>query len=417
LAHLKPKREGKKQEGFMEKQLVKVAPQTLDLADIDCEAQEALFAIDDRLVLKLDNNEATVGPSPLVFKAISRAAADNQLNIEADIYSRRLRRKISHYVGANYNSIACFSSISDSLAVLARTYLTFGLEALAVYPAEKSIVDILISSGAQVNVTEHEDVFRPNVEEITRKISPKTRLIYLGNPANCSGACFSEAELVFLLSYAEKSLIVLDESYYEFCGITMVDLTKKFSNLVILRTFAKAFALAGAPTSYIITDPQNIRFIIRIGQYSAPNFLAQTAALAALDDISYMVDYVRQVNRAKHMLFDNLTRMGYAFIITAANFMILKVPDSENICRSFARNNIYVRDLSDIPGMNGYIQLTVGTPVQMETVLEHLGRQSKENAEKLNNVPFQAVDTSKIIIRDNIEIIKEPEPDYIERYY
>jgi hypothetical protein len=83
LGSFKTETEGKKQEGFMEKQLVKVAPQTLDLADIDCEAQEALFAIDDRLVLKLDNNEATVGPSPLVFKAISRAAADNQLNIEA----------------------------------------------------------------------------------------------------------------------------------------------------------------------------------------------------------------------------------------------------------------------------------------------------------------------------------------------
>lgn len=401
----------------MEKQLVKVAPQTLELADIDGEIQEALFAIDNRLVLKLDNNEATIGPSPLVFKAISQVAASHQLNIESDIYSRRLRRKISHYVGANYNSIACFSGVTDALAVLARTYLTSNVEALVVGPSEKAVVDILTSSGARVNETEHEDIFQPTVEEIARKIGHKTRMVYLGNPANYSCARFSEAELVFLLSYAENSLIVLDESYYEYCGITMIDLTKKFSNLVILRTFAKAFALAGTPTSYIVTDPQNIRFINRIGQYSAPNLLAQTAALAALDDISYMVDYVRQVNKAKHLLFDSLTRMGYAFIISAANFILLKVPDCDSITRSFARNNIYVRDLSEIPEMNGFIQITIGTPAQMEAVLEHLGRQSKENAPALRSVPFNAVDTTKVIIRDNIEIISKPEPEYSEKYY
>lgn len=401
----------------MEKQLVRVAPQTLELADVDGEVQEALFAIDNRLVLKLDNNESTVGPSTLVLKAISQVAANHQLNIESDIHSRRLRRKISHYVGANYNSIACFSNTNDILSALARTYLAPGLEALVVSPTDRSTTDIFISSGAQVAATEHEDIFQPTVEEITRQIGPKTRIVYLGNPANYSCARFSEAELVFLLSYAEKSLIVLDESYYEYCGISMVDLTKKFTNLVIIRTFAKAFALAGIPTSYIITDPQNIRFINRIGQYSAPNLLAQTAALAALDDISYMVDYVRQVNKAKHLLFDNLTRMGYAFIISAANYILLKVPDSESITRSFARNNIYVRDLSDIPEMNGFIQFTVGTSTQMETVIEHLGRQCKENAEGLKSRPFEPVDTSKVIIRDTYEVITKPEPEYSERYY
>jgi histidinol-phosphate aminotransferase len=394
----------------MEKQQVRVAPHTLELADIDGEIQEALFAIDNRLVLKLDNNETSVGPSPLVFKAISQAAANDQLNIEADIYSRRLRRKISHYAGANYNSIACFSGNSTALAVLANTYLAPGLEALVVWPSEQSVIDILISSGAQVNKTQHDDVFQPSVEEIARNIGPKTRLIYLGNPANHSGARFSEAEIVFLLSYAEKSMVVLDESYYEYCGITMIDLTRKFSNLVVLRTFAKAFGLAGTPTSYVVTDPQNIRYINRIGQYSAPDLLAQTAALAALDDISYMVDYVRQVNKAKHLLFDNLTRMGYAFIISAANFILLKVDDSDNFIRNFARNNIYVRDLSDIPELNGYIQMTIGAPAQMELVIEQLGRQAKEYASRLGKTPVAIPSTQRIIIRDKFEIETEKEP-------
>jgi histidinol-phosphate aminotransferase len=394
----------------MEKQLVRVAPQTLELADVDGEIQEALFAIDNRLVLKLDNNETTVGPSPLVFKAISQTAANNQLNIESDIYSRRLRRKISHYTGANYNSIACFSGTSAALTVLAKTYLAPGMESLVVWPAEKSVVDILIASGAQVNKTQHDDVFQPTVEEIARSIGPKTRMIYLGNPANHTGARFSEAEIVFLLSYAEKALVVLDESYYEYCGITLVDLTKKFSNLVVLRTFARAFALAGTPTSYIVTDPQNIRYVNRIGQYSAPDLLAQTAALAALDDISYMVDYVRQVNKAKHLLFDNLTRMGYAFVIPAANFIILKVADSDSFIRSFARNNIYVRDLSDIPELSGYIQMAIGTPAQTEIVLEQLGRMAREYAGNLGRIPDTVITTPRVIIRDKFEIETAKEP-------
>jgi histidinol-phosphate aminotransferase len=397
----------------MEKQLVKVAPQTLDLADVDGEIQEALFAIDNRLVLKLDNNETTVGPSPLVFKAISQVAANYQLNIEADTNSRRLRRKISHYIGANYNSIACFSGTTAAMAALAKIYLAPGLEALVSWPAEKSVVDILTASGAQVNKTDYRDIFQPTVEEIASHVGHKTRMIYIGNPANHTGARFSEAEIVFLLSYAENSLIILDESYYEYCGVTMVDLTRKFSNLVVLRTFSKAFALAGTPTSYIITDPQNIRYINRIGQYSAPDILAQTAALAALDDISYMVDYVRQVNKAKKMLFDNLSRMGYDFITTAANFILLRVSDCEGFVRSLARNNIYVRDLSDIPEMNGFIQMAIGTPVQTEIVLEFLGRHSKDHAGKLSKNLVGVVDKDRVVIRENMVIKSQKEPAYI----
>jgi histidinol-phosphate aminotransferase len=389
----------------MERQFVRVAPHILDLADAGGETQEALFVVDGKSALKLDNNEATIGPSPLVIRTIIQAVTNQGINIDADVFSRRLRRKISHYTGANYDSIACFSGRTAAIEVLAKTYLAAGLESLISWPAEQAIADIFAAGGATHQKTNYRNIFMPTVEQIVELINPKTRLIYIGNPANPTGACLSEAEIVFLLSYAEGAMVVIDESYYEFSGMTVVDLTKKFANLAVLRTFDKAFAVAGAPSSYIVTDCQNLRFMNRLGQYNHPDMLAQAAAEAALDDISYMVDYIRQVNRSKKMLLENLGRMGYDFVVTAANYLLIRTSKSETFAKILAKNNIYVRDLSNTPAMNGFIQMAIGTPSQTEIVLDLLGRLSREYAAKLDRNFAGTIGDDPNVKRDNIPVL------------
>ena len=271
------------------------------------------------------------------------------------------------------------------METVARTYLDHNLEAVISWPSDNLFAHYAASTGAKVIKTEYFDPFTPTVEQITSCISPKTRAIYISNPGNLTGSTLSEAEIVFLLSYAEGSLVLIDESYFEFCGITITDLIPKFPNLAIIRTFSKAFALAGLDVSYILTDSRNLNFINRLGYLKGPGTLAQVAADAALDDINYAAGYVRQVNVSKKMLFDNLSRMGYEFRITASNFFLLKVNDADSLVETMAKSNIFINNISKIRGFENYVQITIGTPSHTQTVLNLLGRLAGDQALKLTD--------------------------------
>jgi histidinol-phosphate aminotransferase len=367
----------------MDKHLVKVAPHILDLPDMGEESQEALFALPGEPCLKLDRNEATIAPSPAVEECLRQCINSQSLQYEPDLSSRRLRRKLSRYTGVGFDNITCFSSKPVAFETLCRTYLADGSEAVISSPNDSAFGHIAIGSGAKVVNTLYSDIFTPSVDQIISNIGPKTRLVYINNPNSPTGALFSEAEIVFLLSYLENSMVVIDESYFEFCGVSMVDLIKKFSNLAVVRTFSKAFALGGLDAAYLLTDSSNARFINRLAWYNGPSIMAQVAAEAALDDINFATDYVRKVNRSKRMLFDSLLRMGYDCRVTAANFILLSVKDNVAMVSALAKSNIYVKALINMAGLENTIQMTIGTPEQTEIVLDILGRLAKDQATQL----------------------------------
>ena len=358
----------------MEKRLVKVKPCILDLNDPEQDLQEALFSLDENSLLKLDRNEATVTPSPLVAKTISKSLDSLSLNRQPDIRTRKLRRKLSYYSGIGFDSIACFAGLTTAMDTLVGTYLQPGLEALIISPSESSFPNSVVSTGARLVFSRHVDLFAPAIEEIIAGINQKTRLIYIANPNSISGALLTEAEVVFLLSYAENALVVVDESLFEFCGVTVTDLLTKYPNLAVLRTFSKAFALAGLDVSYILTDSRNLRFINRLGLYKEPNTLAQIAAETAIDDINYTAGFIRSVNESKKMLFENLSRLGYDFRITAANFFLLKVRDPDKLVETLTKNNIFINSLPGVEGFENYVRITIGAPSQTGVLLDSLAR-------------------------------------------
>jgi len=364
----------------MEKRLIKVNPMVLDMEDLEPETQESLFAIDDDSYLKLDRNEATVSPSPGVLKEVSRALDKLALNRRPDLKSHRLRRKLSLYTGVDFKNIACFGSVADACGALTGTYLYPGLEILMVGRADLLIEQAAMAAGATINYTEHNDYFELKIEEVINSITPKTRLIYLSNPNSLSGAILTEAEIVFLLAYAENSLVIVDETFFEFCGLTVTDLIEEYPNLAILRSFSGAFALAGIDTACLLTDYDNLRFINRIGLGQAPNSLAQVAAEKAIDELNYTAGYVRLVNESKKMLYESLLRLGYNFKITAANFLLLQVNDPQKLTAELKLSNIYINNLDRYQEFKNHVKITIGTPSQTGVLLDALARLAESHA-------------------------------------
>jgi histidinol-phosphate aminotransferase len=364
----------------MEKRLVKVAPYVLDLTEPQADNQEGLFTLDENTLLKLDQNEATVAPSPRVIKALQHAIDSKSLNHQTDIMSRKLRRKISDYTGVGFDYIDCFAGQAAVMETITRTYLYQGLDTLLAWPGDSSFAHYANCASARVINAQFGNPFEPKIEELINGITSKTRMIYINNPNSITGAIFTEAELVFLLSYATDSMVVIDEAYFEFCGFSAAELIEKYSNLMVIRTFSKAFALAGLDVYYLLTDPANLRFTRRLSYMKQPNLPAQVAAIAAMDSLDYVVALLTKINESKKMLFDNLPRLGYEFRISPANFFLLAVSDSGKLADDLMRYNIFINRLNNYHGFENYVRITIGTPAQTGVLLDVLGRFAETQA-------------------------------------
>lgn len=358
----------------MGKRLVEAVPHVLDINEPEHDMFAEASGLEEKTFLKLNRNEATITPSPLVANKISESWDSLSLNHYPDFKSEKLRYKLSDYTDADVKCIACYSSMSTALDALVRTYLQPGYEAIAGWPVERLFRNCVISAGAKVISPKHADTFSINIEEITAGITSKTKLVYLANPNSVTGSMMTEAEIVFLLSYSENALVVIDESYFEFCGLSVVDLIPRFPNLAVIRTFSKAFALAGFGVVYLLTDTTNLRDINKLGYHNSPDTLAQIAAEAAIDDLSYTAGYVRLINESKKMLRENLTRLGYDFRITPANFFLLKINNPDHLTETLKENKIFVNNLIEIPEFDNYVRVTIGTPSQTGVLLDILAK-------------------------------------------
>lgn len=364
----------------MKKNQIRVAPIILDLKDTEQSGQEALFSLDDNNLLKLDQNEATVTPSPLVLETLIKTIESKSLNHHPDFASRRLRRRLSQYNGVGFDSIACFNSNASAIEAIVRTYLYPGLDVLISWPNDSLFAHYATSTGARVVQSQFNNPFSPIIEELIAGITSRTKLIYLNNPNNITGASLTDPEIVFLLSYASETMVVIDESQFEFSGLTLSGMISQYPNLIILRSFSKAFALAGIDVSYIMTDPQNLRFINRLSIGKYPGMLAQIAAATALNDTKYISMIVHQIIESKKMLFDTLTRLGYEFRISSANFFLIKVAKPELFSNALVKSNIFVRNLSNLPGFENYFRITIGTPAQTGVLLDILSQLADKQA-------------------------------------
>ena len=359
----------------MQKRLVRVAGPVLDINPGPTANRRYPRLTDLRsAVLKLDRNEMTTAPSPRVIEALHKAIATRPLNLYPDSDAEDLRTKISEYISMSPDYVCCFGGDDIALDSIVRTYLDKDTDIVVNSSDFSSIRHSAASAGARVIDVFHDNPFRPGIESLIEKIGPRTRMIYISNPDDSSGAMFSQAEIVFLLAYAERIMVVVDEAYFEYSGVSVVELTRRFSNLAVIRTFSKAFGLAALRAGYVISDPENLEFIARIRPAVSMGVPDQMAAMAALDDPDYTREYVAQIRRSKEILSSRLPEMGYEFSISPANFFALRVSYAAEAAEALQQEGILVESLAGVKQLENYLRITIGTPDQMDRLLLVLSR-------------------------------------------
>lgn len=321
-------------------------------------------------ILKLDSNETYFPPSPKVIKAITEFIQKYALNWYPDVDSTKLREKLSAYTHFPSDFIQTFNGSDNALECICKAYVDDGDEIVVCSPTYDHFRVYTESCGGKVIQVYGDDPFQPKPQALLNSINEKTKIVYISNPNNPTGALYTQEQVESILQQAPHALLILDEAYYEFCGTTGAALVDRYANIIVTRSFSKSFGLAGIRCGYIIAHPECIKHInkVRIGKNI--NSLAQVAAIAALDDLAYTRNYIEKVNEGKKWFLNKLQASNIKAIDTPANFILVYVADPKQTTCFLEERNVYVRDRSHVNQLEGYIRITTAPVDIMERLWE-----------------------------------------------
>jgi histidinol-phosphate aminotransferase len=332
--------------------------------------QECWDLYKDYQVIKLDWNESTIPPSLKVKKRLIEFIENDPLNWYPDADARDLRIELSKYTSTPAEYIQVFNGSDAALEYIARAFIDPGDEVIIRQPTYDNFRVYAQSCGAEVKNVICSTPFKIEEDKIISAISRKTKIIYLVNPDNPTGIIYTKSQIKNILEKAPNAIVIVDEAYFEFYGKSAISLIKKYPNLIVSRSFSKAFSLAGLRCGYIISQPENIDIINKIRVGKNVNSLAQIAAIFALKDKKHMENYVKLIQKTKIETIKSLKKLGFKIHDSKANFILIKI-NSVNAFLEFSReNHIFLRDRSSMPGLNNFIRITIGTPKEMKIVID-----------------------------------------------
>ncbi len=325
----------------------------------------ALLSQNARL-MKLDSNEATISPSPRVTAALTSFIQEGPLNWYPDVDSRELIQKLAIYTGCPESFIQTFNGSDNALETICRTFIEPGDEVILCMPTYDHFRVYAESCDATLVPVFGKNPFLTKTEKLITVATNQTKLLYIVNPNNPTGLLYSVSEIERILKVLPDVLVIVDEAYFEFCGLTMASLVNQYPNLIVSRSFSKAFGLAGLRCGYILTHPDNLMAINKIRIGKNVNSLAQVAAVSALDDLEYMEHYVSEVKMARKWLAGKIRKMGLKIMETPANYILVEVAHPLQVIDHLETHQVFIRDRSFFPQLEGLIRISIGHQLLME---------------------------------------------------
>jgi histidinol-phosphate aminotransferase len=315
-----------------------------------------------RDAVKLASNENPLGPSPKALAAARAALAD--MTRYPDGNGFELKQALARRHGISAAAITLGNGSNDVLELIARAFLgpalaaVYSEHAFAVYPIVTQAI------GAQHRVAPARD-FGHDLEAMAAMVDERARVLFIANPNNPTGTWLPASQLeAFLATLPERLIVVLDEAYSEYVGESdYPDSTawiERFPNLVVTRTFSKAFGLAGLRIGYAVSHPQVADVLNRVRQPFNVNLAAQAAALAALDDRDYLDMSVRVNREGMAQMTSGLRQLGIEYIPSVGNFLAADMGRlAAPIYEGLLREGVIVRPVANY-GMPNHLRITIG---------------------------------------------------------
>ncbi|HEX4808907.1 MAG TPA: histidinol-phosphate transaminase [Bryobacteraceae bacterium] len=320
--------------------------------------------------LRLDFNENTVGAPPHVIDFVKRYLSATDLAIYPE-YEHALEDLAIHF-GAGIDELTLTNGTDEAIQLLINTYVESGDEVLILRPSYAMYRFYSQLAGAHVEEID----YRPGtlafpLEELLERIGDRTKAILIANPNNPTGTGIPLSGVEKILDRAANAAVLVDEAYYEFSGITAMPDIDRYPNLFVSRTFSKVYGMAAMRCGCLFSQAANMAYLRKAQSPYSVNALAAMAARIAIQDSSFVEDYVQEVLAARELLYVGLERLKIPYIESQANFVLCQVGDRAVAVRDELRNRgVLVRDRSY--EIEGCVRITIGTRDQIQRLLDEL---------------------------------------------
>jgi histidinol-phosphate aminotransferase len=320
--------------------------------------------------LRLDFNENTLGCSPRVLAAIKERLTPDSLAVYPEY--GQAKEAVAAYFGVAPAQLLFTNGTDEAIQVLINTYVDDGQEVVLLKPSYAMYRFYAEVEGARIKEVEYPwpEMEFP-LQAVLNAITPETRAVLLANPNNPTGTSVSLSGIERILHRARKAVVLIDEAYYEFCGITALGEIGRVPNLFVCRTFSKVFGMAAMRLGCLFSHEANVALLRKAQSPYSVNAVAVLAAQAAIEDREYIETYVAEVLAARELLCVGLEKLGIRYVPSSGNFVLgdfgrraIEVRDA--LCGQ----GILVRDRSyEAPGC---VRITVGTREQTRRLLAAL---------------------------------------------
>ena len=320
-------------------------------------------------IVKLASNENPYGSSPLVRKAISSLES---FAVYPDGAAITLREEVAKFLRVDENQLIFSSGLDELIQMISRAMLSEGANTVMADATFPQYRHHAVIQKAEVREVPLKDGCH-DLNAMAAKIDDRTQVVWICNPNNPTGTYVNSEELhEFLQNVPPHVLVVLDEAYYEYAVAEdfpdTIPLLDRYKNLLILRTFSKAYGLAAFRIGYGIADAQLVKQLDVARLPFNTSVLAQTAAIAALQDQAFVEKCVSENKDELQKFYDVCKRNGFEYYPSQGNFIFIRIPGKESaeVFQYLLERGFLVR-----PFPNG-IRITIGTKEQNEELFQLL---------------------------------------------
>lgn len=324
---------------------------------------------DDSSILRLDRNENYFIDKEVLMKIALEALNEIDIRLYPDAEFTELLEALSKFFNIDTEYFVIGSGSDQLIDILARIFAQKGI-VVSISPTFSWYrLRTIFHGGTYVDVPLNND-FSLNLHEIIQK-SKNASLLFLCSPNNPTGNQFPFNDIKSIVEEV-KSLVVIDEAYVDFANFSIYNLVKKYENLIVLRTFSKAYGLAGLRLGYMIASPEIAKPISKVAQYPYPiaNFSAKIA-VKLLQNRHIIENAINELKRERERFYNELLKIGINVYRSDANFLLFNSPLNPELFNSILiKNNIKIKHIKDVLGHSTYFRVTVGLRYMNDRFLE-----------------------------------------------
>lgn len=322
--------------------------------------------------LRLDFNENTLACSPRVKEALG--------SISAGALTRYPEREpveavVAAHLRLDQQQVALTNGVDEAIHVIFEAFLEAGDEVLLPVPTYTMYEVYASSTDARVVTVQAADDLQFPFERLLAALTAKTKIIAIANPNSPSGSVATRAQLIEIGQSAPHAVLLVDEAYFHFHGETVIDRVGNLPNLIVARTFSKAYGLAGLRLGVLAGAENLMHWVRRVLSPYSVNSLALACLPPALEDIAYLDWYVSEVLAARAEFETALDAVNLRRWPSQANFILVDIgPKHAEFVHLMRAAGVLVRDRSNDPGCDGRVRITMGTREQMRQAVMALNQ-------------------------------------------